>query len=278
MKLRGFCLLLALVLTIAPAIAQEAPTGAPTASAPAAAAQPTAEPSVELSPTPEPSPEPSPTPQSVIFERDGLRLVLPPGFEILEEDALEGFEAALRADYPDAARTILAAVDATRDAAVAVAAVDSDADSLEAARDASDALIGDATAATEQRYGENRFASFACAIGDRPYYLYYLSDGARLLLIGATGLEAPELEALLTNLDAHWGESPAEALPTETPPTEALPTETLPAETLSSKALPTETPAPEATPTNAPAGTSAPSHPTPTAQSPTVASEEVSQP
>ena len=172
MKKRFFCALLALLLTAAPAMAEGG--------------------LIRALATPEPL--------SAMFESDGLRLTLPAGLVILEGSALEGYEAAAQFDYPEAAHTILAAVDDQCTAALIVAEAESDMDCLLAAQEAAEALIGDPDAASEADYGKNRAAGFACAIGEQSYRLYYLSDGARLLIIGVSGLDEDVIEEMLTEL------------------------------------------------------------------------------
>ena len=145
--------------------------------------------------TPEPSPTPAPT--GLELESDGLRLTLPSGFEALDEEALETYDAAAGSDYPDAAQTILAAADAERGAMLIIAAVDSQQDCLEAAREAADALLGNPDEAAEETYGDNRAGVFACAIGEQAFRLHYISDGQRLYIIGTTGLEPEEIAEML---------------------------------------------------------------------------------
>ena len=139
-------------------------------------------------------------PAAVEFETGGLRVSLPSGFEILEGDALAAYEAALQADYPDSAKTILAAMDAERGAAAVFAEIESDTDCLDAAKEAAETLIGDAEAAKEAQFGENRCAAFACAIGEQIFRLYYLSDGSRLIVAGFSGLEQAEMEEILAGI------------------------------------------------------------------------------
>lgn len=165
-----------------------------------------------LAPTITPSPSPEPTPAPPVFEGDGLKFALPQGFELVEGDARAGFEAALQADYPDAAQTLFAAMDPAHEAAIVVSFVETTADSLDAAREAADALLGDPEAVAEVQFGENRFVSFACAIGERGYHLYYFSVGARLYVIGASGLENAQIEEMLSGAEI----SPQETAPDTT--------------------------------------------------------------
>ena len=143
----------------------------------------------------------TPEPAGTEFERDGLRLTLPAGLELLEGEILEAYDAAVQFDYPDAAQTILAAVDVENGAALLLAEAESDADCLNAARDAAETLIGNPDIAKEKDCGENHCAYFACAIGEQTFRLYFLSDGERLLIVSASGLKGAEVEDMLAELE-----------------------------------------------------------------------------
>ena len=172
MKKQFLCALMALMLAIAPAMAEGG--------------------LVAALGTPEPVP--------AEFEADGLQIVLPLGMIILEGDALAAHETAVQLDYPEAARTILAAVDAQRGAALILAEADSEQDCLDAARSTAEALTGDPDAAEEVEFGENRAAAFTCELDEQTYSLYYLSDGSRLIIIAALGLEQDEIDEMLSEL------------------------------------------------------------------------------
>ena len=172
MKRRFLCALIALTLAAAPAQAQGGLISAIVSAAPVRGA----------------------------FEADGLSITLPAGLEALEGEDLEAYEAAAQFDYPDAARTILAAVNAERSASLILAEAETELDCLDAAREAAEALISDPEAAAEVEFGENRAAAFACAIGEQTYRLYYLSNGERLLIVGVSGVEQREIDEMLTGL------------------------------------------------------------------------------
>ena len=176
MKKRLFCALAALLLAMTPALAEEE-----TATAAATLA-------------------PTPAPTGVPHVQDGLQLLLPAGMVVLEGDALAAYDAAVQADYPDTARTLLAAVNSETGALLTIAEAESGANCLDAAREAAQTLIGDPDAAQAAEYGENRCAAFACAIGEQIFRLYYFSDGEHLRILGASGLTDAELDALLTGL------------------------------------------------------------------------------
>lgn len=171
MKRRILCALTALLLIAVPALAESKSTSAPN----------------------------TPSPAGTKFSKDGVSLTLPAGLEILEGDALEAYDAAAQADYPDTARTILAAVDPDG-AAVVLFEAESEVEALEAASDAANALISDPDAAGEVEFGRNKAAAFACAIGEQTYRLYFFSDGERLLIAGISGLEQDEIDEMLTGL------------------------------------------------------------------------------
>ena len=172
MKRRFLCALTALALAAAPAMAEGGLVSAVVSASPVRAE----------------------------FEEDGLSLTLPAGLEVLRGEEFDAYEAAAWFDYPETARTILAAVDANRGAALVIAEAESDLDCLDAAREAAETLISDPEAATEETFGENRAAAFACAIGDQTYRLYYLSDGARLLIVGVSGVDQGAIDNMLTGL------------------------------------------------------------------------------
>ena len=195
MKRRFFCALIALMLAALPALAEGGLISALSTSTPAAVTS-TPEPAT---PTPVPA-TPTPAPAGVEFARGSLRVTLPYGMEVLEGEALEGYEAAVQIDYPITAQTILAAMDAERGAAVLIAEAATDMDCLSAARAAAESLIGNPDHAKEREFGGNRCAYFLCAIGQQIFRLYYLSDGERLLIVSASGLRQSEAEAMLAGL------------------------------------------------------------------------------
>lgn len=201
MRKRLLCALAALALLALGSMAQASGglTGAPASATDLATATPVATP--EATPTATPAPTPTATPAGTLCERDGVRIALPAGMTVLEGAALAGYEAAVQADFPGTAETILAATDEARGAVALLAGLDSDADCLDAAREAAQALLGDAAAASEQSFGENRCALFSCAVEGKPYHLYYFSNGERLLVAGFSGLETAEIEAALTELE-----------------------------------------------------------------------------
>ena len=179
MKRRIFCALIALMLTALPALAEGGLISALSTPAPAT---------------------PTPAPSGVEFTRGSLHITLPAGLEILDDAALEGYEAAVQLDYPDTADTILVAADMENGAVLILAEIKTDVDCLNAAQAAAEALIGNPEHAKERQLGENRCAYFLCAIGQQAFRLYYLSDGERLLIVSSSGLRRNEVEDMLTGM------------------------------------------------------------------------------
>lgn len=146
------------------------------------------------------SPTPSAVPAGASFSGDGLSLTLPAGFSLLSQDALEGYAAAVESDYPGAARIVMAAADEARGAYAALLLSDSHVSAAEAAREAAERILGDSESVAEVQYGDNACAALACAIDERTYTLYFLSDGARVLVVAVSALEEREVAEILTGL------------------------------------------------------------------------------
>ena len=143
---------------------------------------------------------PEPEPPRIAFERNDLSITLPAGMAILDDAALELYEAAVQTDYPETGKTLLVALDAQREAALILTRTESTLDCLTAAQQAAEALIGNPELAREAQYGENRCATFTCAINGQIFRLYYFSDGAHLLTVGASGMSRSEVEETLIEL------------------------------------------------------------------------------
>ena len=146
------------------------------------------------------SPTPSAAPVGESFSGDGISLALPAGFALLTQDALAGYAAAVESDYPGAARIVMAAADEARGAFVALLLTESDDSAADAAREAAERILGDSESVAEVQYGDNACAALACAIGERTYTLYFLSDGARVLVVAVSALEEREVAEILTGL------------------------------------------------------------------------------
>lgn len=146
------------------------------------------------------TPTPSAMPQGTVYSGEELTVTLPVGLEILDEAERAAYDAAAQADYPDAARTALAAVNADCSAAVHFAIAEMDMDAAAAAREAAQLILGSTISVTDAQYGENSYSGFVCAIGEQVYNLYYLAGEGRMLIIGASGLTEGEISAMLSGL------------------------------------------------------------------------------
>lgn len=146
------------------------------------------------------TPTPSAMPPGAVYSSEELTVTLPDGLEILDEAERAAYDAATQADYPDAARTILAAVNADCSAAVHFAIAEMDMDAAAAAREAAQMILGSTISVTDVQYGENSYSGFVCAIGEQIYSLYYLTGEGRMLIIGASGLSESEISAMLSGL------------------------------------------------------------------------------
>lgn len=143
---------------------------------------------------------PTAAPQGASFSSEDLIVVLPYGMEILSEEALIGYEAAVQNDYPDAARTLLVAADASSGAFISFASAPIEAAALEAAKEAAEEILSDGSIVQEKQFGENHYAGFVCAIGEQQYRLYYLAGEGRMLIVGASGMEEAALEDMLAGI------------------------------------------------------------------------------
>ena len=106
----------------------------------------------------------------------------------------------MESDYPGAAHVAMAAANAQREAYVALLTADSDLAAADAAREAAERILGSSDGVAEMQYGENACTALACAIDGRTYTLYFLSDGARLLVCAVSGLNAREISEMLAGL------------------------------------------------------------------------------
>ena len=184
---RLISLLICLTLPAACALAEVAlPTEAATsASAPAATAAPT-------------TTVPTAVPAGELFTCDELRLNLPYGLTLLDEEASAGYEAAVQADFEGAARTLAVAADGNG-GMLLLTICDSEADCMTAAAEAARDILGE-NAVSEITFGENRCAAFACAIQGRDYRLYLFANGKNVLCVGVSGLSDAQISAALESL------------------------------------------------------------------------------
>ncbi len=192
---RLISLLICLLLPAACALAEVAlPTETATsASAPAATAAPT------TTATPTPSPAPTAVPAGELFTCDEVRLNLPYGLTLLDEEASADYEAAVQADFEGAARTLAVAADGNG-GMLLLTICDSEADCMTAAAEAARDILGENAAVSEITFGENRCAAFACAIQGRDYRLYLFANGKNVLCVGVSGLSDAQISAALESL------------------------------------------------------------------------------
>ena len=185
---RLISLLICLTLPAACALAEVAlPTEAATsASAPAATAAPT-------------TTVPTAVPASELFTCDEVRLNLPYGLTLLDEEASAGYEAAVQSDFEGAARTLAVAADGNG-GMLLLTICDSEADCMTAAAEAARDILGENAAVSEITFGENRCAAFACAIQGRDYRLYLFANGKNVLCVGVSGLSDAQISAALESL------------------------------------------------------------------------------
>ena len=156
-----------------------------------------ADPTLSIQPV---SPTPTAEPVGETYSSEDLIVTLPHGLNRLSPDDLAGYDAALQADYPGAGKTLLAAANDDFSAVITFSAADITTDSLSAANEAAEKILGSSTGVVQSQFGENEYAAFACAIGEDIYRLYCLGSGSRLLIIGAVGLEEQQLSAMLAGL------------------------------------------------------------------------------
>lgn len=186
---RLISLFICLLLPAACALAEVAlPTEAATsASAPTATATPTL------------SPAPTTVPAGELFTCDELRLNLPYGLTLLDEEASAGYEAAVQADFEGTARTLAVAADGNG-GMLLLTICDSEADCMTAAAEAARDILGENAVVSEITFGENRCAAFACAIQGRDYRLYLFANGKNVLCVGVSGLSDAQISAALESL------------------------------------------------------------------------------
>lgn len=145
------------------------------------------------------TPTPTAAPLGTVFSNEDLIVTLPYGMEILSAEELQGYEAAVQNDYPDSARTLLAAKDESG-AFITFSAAEMTLDALTAAQEAAQEILSTADVVQEKQFGENSYACFVCAIGEQQYRLYYLAGEARMLVIGVSGLEESAIENMLSGI------------------------------------------------------------------------------
>jgi len=145
------------------------------------------------------TPSPSPEPVGETYSSEELIVTLPAGMVILSSEERAGYDAAVSFDYPAAGQAILLAVDPESRAALTFSILEKDQDAASAAEEASPAIPG-AGAVEEITLGENHFSAFRLSSGDDEMRIFFLSNGERLLCVGASGLSDEEINAMLAGL------------------------------------------------------------------------------
>lgn len=179
---RIFCALTACILLGSFALAEAVPSASPVPEMLLITATPTA------------------APLGTVFSNEDLTVTLPLGLEILDEAAREGYDAAVQADFPGAARTVLAAAGEDKGAVVHFSVSDLEMDAAAAAREAAEKILHSTATVTDVQYGANSYSGFACAIGEQIYKLYYLKGEKGMLMIGTSGLEETQIASMLSGL------------------------------------------------------------------------------
>lgn len=144
------------------------------------------------------TPSPSPEPVRESFSSEDLVVTLPAGMCILSEEERAGYDAAVNSDIPDAGHVLLLAANEDRSAALSFSILESDLDAAIAAWEASLAVYN--SFEEEITLGENKFSLLRCNLPEGNFLLYFLSDGKRLLCVGASGLPEEEIHTMLTGL------------------------------------------------------------------------------
>lgn len=145
------------------------------------------------------TPSPSPEPVGETFSSEDLIVTLPAGMTMLASEERLGYDAAVSFDYPSAGNAILLATNAETGAAAVFFISESEQDAASAAGEAA-LSIPEAGTVEEITLGENVFSAFDCTIGMDEMRIFFLSDGSRLLCVGACGLEENEIDAMLAGL------------------------------------------------------------------------------
>lgn len=147
------------------------------------------------------TPTPQAAPPREEFACEAFFLRLPAGMVLMDLKALEGYEAAAADVYPNGGSTVLLARDAAGEALLHIALLESPQTPLDAAREAAQAILGNADAAAECSYGSNTGAGFACTEAGSRYRFLFFSDGSSLLLATACAMEEAQLASSFATLE-----------------------------------------------------------------------------
>lgn len=144
------------------------------------------------------TPSPSPEPMGETYSTEDMIVTLPVGMTILDGAERLGYDAALNFDYPAGGTLLLLAMDEDAGAVLSFSLLESTLDATSAAHDA--ALAIPFASVKEVTLGENSFSVLSCTTEGETFRLFFLSDGNRLLCVGASGLEEDEINTMLTGL------------------------------------------------------------------------------
>ena len=145
------------------------------------------------------TPSPSPEPAGETYSSEALTVTLPAGMRILGRDEHASYAAAVSFAYPDGGDILLMAMNETGSAVLSFTLTESARDAASAAKEA--ALSIPFASVQESTLGGNSFSALRCSMNGEPFRLFFLSDGSRLLCVGASGLEDEAVNAMLTGLD-----------------------------------------------------------------------------
>ena len=145
------------------------------------------------------APTATPEPAGEVFSCETLIITLPMGYTMLEEGEAAGYTAAVEDAYHTDAHFLFAAEN-ENGAAICMAMIEDSTPALEACRAAAESMLGSKDNAAEYTYGANTYAGFACALDNSVFQIYYISDGAHLVMISTANLAAEEIAAMLESL------------------------------------------------------------------------------
>ena len=152
-----------------------------------------------LAPAATPQPTATPQPAGEVFSCETLIVTLPEGFALLEDAETAGYTAAVEDAYQTEAQLLFAAQNDIN-GAICMAMIEDNTAALDACRAAAENILGSADNAGEYVYGENSYAGFACALDSSVYQIYFISDGAHLVMISTANLSVEETAYLLQSL------------------------------------------------------------------------------
>ena len=144
------------------------------------------------------TPTPNPAPVGESYSSEDMIVILPAGMHILDENECAGYDAAISFDYPSGGEPFLMSASEDGNSVLSFILLESAQDAASAAREA--ALAIPFASVKETHLGENSFSALSCTINEDAFQLYFISDGSRLLCVGASGIEEEDLNTMLTGL------------------------------------------------------------------------------